>query len=47
MAFLKQASQNQVRQFTLFANLERDPTNIVETKKQDGRMVGPLMSMSS
>ena len=29
------------------ANLARDPTNIVETKKQDGRMVGPLKSSSS
>ena len=26
------------------ANLARDPTNIVKTKKQDGRMVGPLKS---
>ena len=26
------------------ANLARDPTNIVETKKQDGRIVGPLKS---
>ena len=25
-------------------NLARDPTNIVETRKQDGRMVGPLKS---
>ena len=29
------------------ANLARDTTNIVETKKQDGRMVGPLKSSSS
>ena len=29
------------------ANLARDPTNTVETKKQDGRMVGPLKSSSS
>ena len=29
------------------ANLARDPRNIVETKKQDGRMVGPLKSSSS
>ena len=29
------------------ANLARDPTNIVETKKQDGRMVGLLKSSSS
>ena len=29
------------------ANLARDPTNIVDTKKQDGRMVGPLKSSSS
>ena len=26
------------------ANLARNPTNIVEIKKQDGRMVGPLKS---
>ena len=29
------------------AKLARDLTNIVETKKQDGRMVGPLKSSSS
>ena len=29
------------------ANLARDPTNFVETKKQDGRMVGPLKSSNS
>ena len=29
------------------ANLARDPTNIVETKKQDDRMAGPLKSRSS
>ena len=26
------------------ANLARHPTNIVETKTQDGRLVGPLKS---
>ena len=26
------------------ANIARDPTNIVETRKKDGRMVGPLKS---
>ena len=47
---LKQASQNQVRHdmyntiSSFDANLARDPTNIEETKKQDGRMVGPLKS---
>ena len=29
------------------ANLARDPTNIVETKKQEGRIVDPLKSSSS
>ena len=29
------------------ANLARDPTNTVETKKQNGRMVGPLKSSNS
>ena len=49
-SILKWASQNQVRHnmYNTFAsfdvNLERDPTNIVQTKKQDGRMIGPLKS---
>ena len=29
------------------ASLARDPTNTVEIKKQDGRMVGPLKSSCS
>ena len=47
---LKWASQNQVRHdmyntiSSFDANLARDPTNIVETKKHDGRMLGPLKS---
>ena len=50
---LKWASQNQVRHdmyntiSSFDASLARDPTNIVETKKQDGRMIGPSCLKSS